>query len=80
MRILTLFLVASGSACFGASIMALLIAGAREDRKMERCATCKHYPQPDGIAHLCEYWGKLTNSEQSCSNWREKDGSDKPRD
>lgn len=44
------------------------------------CATCKHFPKPDGIAHLCEYWGKLTNSEQSCSNWREKDGSDKPRD
>lgn len=36
MRILTLFLVASGSACFGASIMALLIAGAKQDREMEK--------------------------------------------
>lgn len=74
MRILTLFLVASGSACFGASLMALLIAGAKEDRKMERCATCKHYPQPDGIAHLCAYWQKLTNERGFCSNWRGKDG------
>lgn len=38
------------------------------------CATCKHFPKPDGIAHLCEYWQKLTNERGYCSNWREKDG------
>lgn len=36
MKAVILLLVASGSACFGASIMALLIAGAREDREMEK--------------------------------------------
>lgn len=40
MRILTLFLVASGSACFGASIMALLIAGAKQDGEMEMRDKC----------------------------------------
>lgn len=36
MKTVVLLLVASGSACFGASIMALLIAGAKEDREMEK--------------------------------------------
>ena len=71
MRILSYYLTASIAACFGASIMALLIAGAKEDR---HCATCKHYPQPDGIAHKCEYWQRLTNERGYCSNWRENDG------
>lgn len=39
------------------------------------CATCKHFPKPDGIAHLCEYWQKLTNERGYCSNWRGKDGT-----
>lgn len=73
MRIISYFLVAAFSGSLGASIMALLIAGAKQDREMERCATCKHFPQPDGIAHLCDYWGKLTNERGFCSNWREKE-------
>jgi hypothetical protein len=74
MRILSYYLTASLSACFGAAIMALLKVGARGD-EMPKCATCKHYPQPDGIAHLCDYWQRLTNERGYCSNWRSKDGT-----
>lgn len=74
MRILSYYLTASLAACFGAAIMALLVAGSREDGEIPRCATCKHFPQPDGIAHLCDYWRKLTNERGYCSNWRERNG------
>lgn len=37
-----------------------------------RCRNCDCYPEPDGIAHKCSYWERMTNSEGYCSNWRLK--------
>lgn len=37
-----------------------------------RCRNCDFYPEPDGIAHKCSYWERMTNSEGYCSNWRPK--------
>ncbi len=40
MRFLSYYITASIAACFGAAIMALLIAGARADREMEKRDEC----------------------------------------
>jgi hypothetical protein len=40
MRILSYFLIAAFSGSLGASLMALLIAGAKQDREMEKRDEC----------------------------------------
>lgn len=36
------------------------------------CRDCGCFPQPDGIAHECAYWHRLTNENGWCSNGRPK--------
>lgn len=39
-----------------------------------KCADCKFYPKADGIAHVCQYWGKLTNEVAWCYYAVKKEG------
>ena len=49
-----------------------LLDGVRFERPLVRCADCTYFPTPNGIAHVCSYWNRLTNERGYCSNGKEK--------